>query len=96
MEFWRWNESLSAAEIQKLVVLGLLARTNQQSAGPNCSIFTVAQRVERRLQPDRRLDDTDPTLSLRGDRRGRTPRRLYGAEAAATGAIHGELITQLP
>ena len=59
MEFWRWNESLSAAEIQKLVFLGLLARTNQQSAGPNCSIFPVAQRVERRLQPDRRLDDTD-------------------------------------
>ena len=49
MEFWRWNESLSAAEIQELVVLGLLARTNQQSAGPNCSIFPVAQRVERRL-----------------------------------------------
>ena len=95
MEFWRWNESLSAAEIQELVVLGLLARTNQQSAGPNCSVFPVAQRVERRLQPDRRLDDTDPTLSLR-DRRGCTPRRLYGAEAAATGAIHRELITQLP
>ena len=49
MDFWRWNSGLSASEIREQVVFGLLARRNQQAAGPTCSLFPEVQRLERRL-----------------------------------------------
>ena len=81
MDFWRWNSGLSASEIREQVVFGLLARRNQQAAGPTCSLFPEVQRLERRLQPDRRLSSSEPPLDLE-EYRGRRDRRRYGAQAA--------------
>jgi hypothetical protein len=46
MGFWRWNSTLSSAEIRDLVVSGMIARTNLLADGPTCSLFAEAQRHE--------------------------------------------------
>jgi hypothetical protein len=80
MDFWRWNSGLSSSEIREQVVLGLFARSNQQAAGPTCSVFPEAQRLERRWQPDRRLGESEP-MQADLERRGPIQRRRYGEQA---------------
>jgi hypothetical protein len=72
MTYWRWNADLSSAEIREQVIL---------AAGPNCSLVRVAQRQERRLQPDRRQAKSGDCLSLQNQLR-RGERRRYGAQSA--------------
>lgn len=80
MGYWRWNAGLSIGEIRAQVVRALLQRTNAEAAGPSCSLLPEVQRLERRLQPDRRLGAGGAWLPLQ-ERRVRGERRRYGAQA---------------
>jgi hypothetical protein len=77
MDFWRWNSGISASEIREKVVFGLFASTNRMAAGPTCSLFPEAQRLERRR------GNSDSAMAFEGsglvDRRDR---RSYGANGS--------------
>lgn len=81
MTYWRWNAGLGSEEIREQVVLAVLQLNNAMAAGPNCSLVPVAQRQERRRQPDRRQAKSGDWLPLQNQRR-REERRRYGAQSA--------------
>lgn len=81
MSYWMWNSGLSSAAIREQVILGLFERSNQAAAGPTCSLFPEAQRHERRINPDRRINRREPNT----DRRIQNDRRRYGQLQASFG-----------
>lgn len=46
MGFWRWNAHLSAEALKREVLLGVLARSQAEASGPNCSVFPEVRRLE--------------------------------------------------
>ena len=82
MGYWRWNSSLSSAEIREQVALALFQDQSARAAGSSGALVPEAQRQERRRQPDRRLRTGGAWLPMQ-NQRARGDRRRCGAQASS-------------